>query len=167
MTRTMFTTIVPPKDDPAVQARGRELQAARTALSEIERRARELEVERESSDELRVLTAALETRRLGQQYIAAKADCSERSTPTMQRFSRPNSLAEALARALSRGGAQIFDVAGRRGAGRERRDAGSASGGGTGRGARGAAPCAALDRGGDCPSRPRRPPGAELMPLGV
>jgi hypothetical protein len=65
---------VNPKDDPTVQARGRDVEHARTTLAAIEQRARELEAERESSDELRVLTAAVELSGVRHQHIAAKAD---------------------------------------------------------------------------------------------
>ena len=66
--------IVQPKDDAVVQARGRDVEHARTTLAAIEQRARELEAERESSDELRVLTAAVELSGVRHQYLAAKAD---------------------------------------------------------------------------------------------
>ena len=69
---------VHPKDDPEVQAKGRALEAARTALSNIECRARELERERDAShDEVHVLLAAQEAAGLRDHCIKARVTLSQ------------------------------------------------------------------------------------------
>ena len=101
------TTPVHPKDDPEVRAKGREVEAARAALSEIEQRARTLEAERDAHhDELHMLLTAQEVAGLRARYIDARVALSPGAAELRCGLSEsPRPVAAAGAGHLSRGGA--------------------------------------------------------------